>query len=306
MPFFVFLAFLFLGACAPLQVADYSHLSSSEFAAVSVDQEEDIYGFDLENSQRKYIYYKPFPRDNNEYVKKWLYHYSRGEGRITMTKVLERSSRYLSLMEKIFKEEGLPEDLVHMVMLESKFDPHARSSKGAVGYWQFMTETAGDYDLKINGYIDERQDFVQSTRAAARYLRYLYGMFGDWRLSMAGYNSGEGTVSGAIEKYDSRNFWYLASKGAFLPETKEFVPIIIAMRKIALRPWAYGFSDLNYQTPLEYGVVSLNRPASMYDISEQLNVPYEELKSLNPKFKTDYIPVEGQETYFRIPAYIRI
>lgn len=302
--FFICFALLFCGACAPLQATDPFSLGSTELTYTTPEEERDSF-----NNRRRYVYYKPFPLDSNEYVNKWVTHYSRGDGRWTMKKLLERSNRYFDLMERIFREEGLPEDLVHMVMLESMFEPGARSSKGAEGYWQFIPSTAKNYGLRKNGYIDDRRDFALSTRAAARYLRDLYNEFGDWRLSMAGYNCGETCVNNIIQRYNSRDFWDLVEQGAFqgkLKETKNFVPKIIAMRKIALKPWAYGFYNLNYQAPLEYKLIALEGTFSLSDISEQLDIPYQELKNLNPKLLTDDIPAEEEPFYFRVPTYVHL
>ena len=300
-------AFLFFGlSCAPLQVIDPIYMrsiQSGEFAANSLSQEQEIYK--SSHGRNKVVYYKAFPNDNNQYVKHWLIHFSRGSGKENMKRYLERSHRYLHFMGSIFKEEGLPRDLVYMSMAESGFWPYAKSSANAVGYWQFIKPTGQTYGLRINSYMDERQDFVLSTQAAARYLKDLYDVFEDWRLSMAAYNCGERCVQVAIQTENSRNFWYLVENKAIPPETRNYVPKIIAMRKIALNPPAYGFYNLDYQEPLDYELVALRGSSSLSHISQKLDVPHSELKKLNTKFKTDSIPAEGREAYIRVPAYVQ-
>lgn len=261
-------------------------------------------GASFSTYQANDVHYKTFPIDNNQYVDKWLIHFSQGEGRKHMRRYLERSTRYTELMKIILERQGLPGDLMYMSMAESGFNPTAKSSANAVGYWQFMKPTGLQYGLKIDSHIDERQDFVLSTNAAAKYLKDLYGIFGDWRLSMAAYNYGQDRVKRAISQNGSRNFWYLKEKKAFPDETRNYVPKIMAMRKIALNPEAYGFVNLNYKSPLNYGLVSLDAPSSLSDVSEYLNIPHSELKVLNSKFKTDYIPVQDQKSYIRIPANV--
>ena len=298
----IFLCFLSLGACAPLQFNPTSTLGSSEFTGF-VDSKEVSYRPGQENS----YYYKAFPEDDNQYIDKWLAYFSTGNGKDSMGRYLERSNRYLALMKSIFEEKGLPQDLVYISMAESGFFPYAKSTANAVGYWQFIYPTAQSYGLKIDKFVDERQDFVLSTQAAASYLKNLYDIFEDWRLSMAAYNYGEHRVKKAISNYNSKDFWYLSEqKSTFPTETRDYIPKIIAMRKIALQPKAYGFTNLKYEEPLDYKLVSLrgSSSSSLSSVSRQLNVSQEELKSLNPKFKTDSIPIDNGKTQIRVPAHV--
>ena len=293
------LAFLFFGAsCAPLQVLDTTYLKSGQLAGFYTDRD----------SKRPFTRYEAFPTDDNQYVKKWLSHFSaEGNGYENMRRYLERSSRYLDLMGDIFEEEGLPRDLVYMSMVESGFYPYAKSSMGAVGYWQFIRQTGLHYGLQINSYVDERQDFVLSTQAASRYLKDLYDTFGGWHLSMAAYNCGEQRVKNAIRRHGNNNFWYLVKRRALPSETINYVPKVIAMREIALNPQNYGFFQLNYREPLEYELVSYRGPSSLSHIAQYLKVPHGELQGLNSKLKTDVVPDEGQKkSYLRVPAHTRL
>ena len=303
---FAYLAFFFLGvSCAPLQVANPVDINSNKFIGFSLDQEKELAHSHVKNQKKKIVYHKAFPTDNNQYVKKWLVYFSEGPGRENMKRYLERSHRYIDFMGSIFKDKGIPTELVYIAMAESGFYPYAKSPAGAVGYWQFIKSTGQEYGLKVDPYIDDRQDFVLSTQAAAQYLKDLYDVFKDWRLSMAAYNCGESRVGHAIKSYKSKNFWYLVENKALPPETRNYVPKVMAMKKIALKPHIYGFFDLNYKEPLNYNLVSLKNSSSLSYISKQLGVSHEELKALNPKFKTDAVPVAGQKSYVRVPDYIR-
>ena len=298
----IFLLSLALGsACAPMQVID-SPIRQQSLA--SYDQNLKEYQEVIVDEIIK-ITYKPFPMDYNSSIKKWLYHYSRGKGKEYMTRYLERSGRYLDYMGDILAQNGLPRELVYMSMTESGFWPYATSSANAVGYWQFIKPTGQSYKLAINPYIDERRDFALSTQAAANYLQDLYSVFQDWRLSIAAYNCGEQCVRNAIRKKNSKNFWYLASKKALPPETRDYVPKVIAMARIALEPASYGFYNLKYQRPLNYRIISIKDDSSLSQISNYLKVPYRDIKSLNPKFKTDRVPA-GSGSQLRIPSYITI
>ena len=287
-------------ACAPLQV-----LSPSTQQSLS-SLEQNLGGaYIFSESKLNDSVYKPFPMDYNGYIKKWLNHYSKGDGYNTMRRYLERSNRYLNYMGDIFTKQGLPKELVYVSMAESGFWPYAKSTANAVGYWQFIRTTGQSYNLQIDPYVDDRQDFFSSTKAASEYLKDLYAVFKDWRLSMAAYNCGEACVKNAIRKHNSKNFWYLVSEKALPEETREHVPKIIAMARISLDPEAHGFYDLSYRQPLDYQLVSIQRDSSLSSIANYLRVPYQEIKSLNPKFKTDRVPAYDDGSYIRIPRYIQ-
>ena len=291
----------FLTACAPMQVIDTTIQQHSLIP--SSQQLTEQKGLPINDIIK--MTYKPFPMDYNEYVKKWLHHYSQGKGREHMQRYLERSGRYLDYMGDILAKKGLPKELVYMSMTESGFWPYAKSSANAVGYWQFIKPTGQSYNLQINSDIDERRDFDLSTQAATNHLKDLYSTFQDWRLSIAAYNCGKQCVKNAIRRKNSKNLWYLVSKKALPPETREYVPKVIAMARIALKPESYGFYNLNYQEPLNYKLISIKGDSSLSQISNYLKVPYDTIKSLNPKFKTDRIPA-GSGSQLRVPHHVII
>ena len=296
----LFISLLFGSACAPMQVIN-TNLQQQSFSSLNKNliEKETLLADDLK------LNYKPFPMDYNVQVKKWLEYFSNGKGKISMKRYLERSNRYLIYMGDILNSKGLPRQLVYMSMNESGFSPYAKSSANAVGYWQFIKATGQFYDLQINQYIDERRDFSLSTQAAGNYLKDLYLEFQDWRLSMAAYNCGAQCVRNAIKKERNKNFWHLASKKALPSETREYVPKIIAMARITLNPEIHGFYNLNYQKPLNYQLISIEENASLSRISNYFKIPHNEIKSLNPKFKTDRVPT-GFGLQLRVPPYVRL
>jgi len=285
----------FAVSCAPLQIVDPVYSKSGDLAGDSAYEDK----FREEN-YRPVFYNKAFPMDNNKYVDAQLRLYS-AEGKLgeTMRRYLERSGRYVDFMGNILEEEGLSRDLVYKSMAESGFMPDAESTQGAVGYWQFISSTGKKYGLKIDSHIDERKDFVLSTQAAARYLKDLYNIFQDWRLSIAAYNCGENKMIKTIKKNGSNDFWHLVALKAIPRETRFHVPKVIAMRKIALNPRKYGFADINYHPPLDYGLVYLNGLFSLSYLSEYWDIPHKDLLRLNSKFNTDTV-----YSNIRVPAYL--
>lgn len=153
-----------------------------------------------------------------------------------------RSYRYLPMIKKEFAAAGIPVDLAYMALIESGFRPDPTSHAGAKGLWQFIPGTARQYGLIVANGVDERTDPVKSTRAAARYLTYLYHKFNDWPLAVAAYNCGEGRVERLLKKENVATYWDLVEKSALPLETQRYVPSIIAVTLIAREPVAYGFN----------------------------------------------------------------
>ncbi len=195
---------------------------------------------------------------------------------------LIRSGRYLSLMKQIFREEGLPEDLVYTALIESSFKSNAYSRARAKGFWQFISGTAKRYDLRMDWWVDERSDFERSTRAAARYLRDLYGMFGDWYFALGGYNAGENKILYGIRKSGAQNFWDLAKTRYIRQETKNYVPAILAAMIISKDPEKYGFSE-QLETPIDFDRVKIDYTVDLRLVAECTGVSLEEIKLLNPE-----------------------
>ena len=202
---------------------------------------------------------------------------------------LTRSGRYIPMIERIFAEEGLPKDLAQVAMVESSFIPRARSPKAACGIWQFIPSTGRDYGLTQNSVIDERNDPEKSTRAAARYLKFLYELFHDWYLAMAAYNAGEGKILRVMAKTGFSDFWQIAASGQIKPQTVNYVPGVIASTLIAKNPAHYGF-EIEYEKPLAYDLVRLDRPVSLRHLAAAEDVSLEDLQMLNPELRTEVAP----------------
>jgi membrane-bound lytic murein transglycosylase D len=215
---------------------------------------------------------------------------------------LERSAKYIEIMQDILKEKGMPEELVFLPIVESGFNLNAYSPARAVGPWQFIASTAKRYGLVIDWWRDERKDPVKSTHAAAEYLKDLYQMFGSWKLALAAYNAGEGRIMKALKRTGAEDYWALLNTKQIRNETKEYVPRYIAASMIASTPEEYGFQDLAYHEPLEYDEVSLNSPVDIEIIAKCAETTVEEIRGLNPELRRWSTPPNVQNYTIRIPA----
>lgn len=214
---------------------------------------------------------------------------------------LARSGKYVDMMKDVFREEGMPEDLVYIALIESGFNPKAYSWAKASGPWQFIKGTAKKYGLKIDSWVDERRDPEKSTRAAAAYLKDLYGMFGTWSLSMAAYNAGEGRVSRAVNKTGTLDFWKLSESRSIVSETREYVPRYIAAKAIAKDPSAFGLGPIEYEPPFEYDIVVLDAPVSLEAVAKCCDTSVDEIKGLNPELKRWCTPPNSPNYRLRVP-----
>ncbi len=239
---------------------------------------------------------EPPRAERNARVDKWIDFFT-GRGREQFQRWLLRSGDYMDMLRRTLRAEGAPEELANLVFVESGFNMRAKSVARAVGPWQFIRGTAKLFGLKIDPYVDERRDPEASTRAAARYLKRLYGMFdGSWPLALAAYNSGEGTVQRAIRRQGTTDFWALD-----LPtETEDYVPQFLAAMEIAKDPARYGF-DLPPPAPLAFDEVVVTGPVDLGLIAKITEIPIDDLKLLNPSFVRQRVPAGEQGTALRVP-----
>ncbi|MBM3788840.1 MAG: LysM peptidoglycan-binding domain-containing protein [Acidobacteria bacterium] len=236
----------------------------------------------------------------NETVLKSL-NYWIDRGRKYFTDGLMRSGRYLEMIQEVFRAEDLPLDLIYLAQVESLFKTNALSRAYARGIWQFGRPTAIRYGLKVNSQIDERMDPEKSTRAAARYLKDLYGMFQDWNLALAAYNWGEGKVQQLVKRGGTSDFWRLAElKRGFPKETRNHVPLIHSSIILGRNPEKYGL-PVELDPPVRYDRVHIPKRTSLSSIGKALGVEVDELKRLNPALKGLHTPSSYPAFQLNIP-----
>ena len=239
-----------------------------------------------------------FGFNSNTLIQQYLNYYQ-GRGRATMDTGLRRSGRYMSMARRIFREEGVPEDIAWLGQVESAWRPTAYSWAAASGLWQFIPGTGARYGLRQTAWLDERNSFEKATRASARYLKFLANRYrGNWELAIGAYNTGEGNIDRAISRAGVADFWRIYPFIA--KETRNYVPNILATILIAKNPAKYGFHNIRPDAPLAYDVVNVPSATSLQLIASATDTSVDFIRSLNPELRRDTTP-RGESYNLRVP-----
>ena len=254
--------------------------------------------FDADKASEHY----DIPVELNDQVAQYIRAFQ-GPLRSHFTLWLARSARYIPDMREILEREGVPADTVFLSLIESGFSTLAYSVARAAGQWQFISSTGKRFGLRSDFWVDERRDPTRATGAAAAYLKELRGQLGSWYLAWAGYNAGAGTISKAIRKQHSTDFWELIRGRVLHKETKGYVPKLIAAALIAKHPHAFGFDDIPWQTPVHGELVEVMDATELSFIADAAGTDLDTLRELNPALRRFCTPppLNGKPYLIRVP-----
>lgn len=222
----------------------------------------------------------------------------RAKGRLELG--LRRAGLYGPTVVQILEEEGVPTDIFWLALVESNFNAQAYSRARAKGLFQFIPSTGRRYGMDIDFWRDERADFEKCARASARYLTYLHGLFGDWHLAMAAYNAGEGKVGRGLKRTGRHDYWHLRRTRHIRPETKNYVPAMLAVMTIVRDPARYGI-DFDPAPALDWEVAVIEGSTELSVIAECAGTTLENIKNLNPELRRGCTPGQGRYR-LRVPA----
>ncbi|HET6960843.1 MAG TPA: LysM peptidoglycan-binding domain-containing protein [Terriglobia bacterium] len=239
------------------------------------------------------------PLPINDHVLRYLDYFQK-RGRKGFEFGMQRAGRYRAMISRILTEEGLPQDLIYLCQAESAFKPLAYSRAKCKGLWQFASGTGALYGLRQNWWVDERSDPEKSTRAAARHLKDLYNQFGDWLLVMAAYNWGAGGVERAVAFTGYADYWELMKRNNLPAETKNYIPIILAMTIISKDPARYGF-EVTPDPPVSMEKVPLTSALDLRLVAESLDMTLAEVQELNPHVKRLTTPNNDPDFNLYVP-----
>ncbi|HEX7121023.1 MAG TPA: transglycosylase SLT domain-containing protein, partial [Gemmatimonadaceae bacterium] len=231
-----------------------------------------------------------------------------GEAKDRIESWFQRGKRYESMIRRIFREQGIPEDMYYLGLVESGYDPHAYSRAAAVGMWQFMASTAKGVGLRVDWWIDERRDPVRSTWAAARFLSYLRDQFGSLYLAAAAYNGGPGRISRTLNRYSTRvsdaesdeAFFELAETRALRAETRNYVPQLIAAAAVGKEPQKYGIK-LSEVPPFAYDSVRVPPATPVAAVAKAADVSVAAMRDLNPHLLRGVTAI-NEASWIRVPV----
>jgi membrane-bound lytic murein transglycosylase D len=240
------------------------------------------------------------PMTDNEVTQKTVEFFTNQGARKYFQKWLERAGRWFPMMRRIAREEGAPEEIIYLSMIESALIPKAVSRAQAVGLWQFIKSTGQLYGLDAGYWIDERREPEKATRAAMRHLKDLYNEFGDWHLAMAAYNCGVGGVRRAIARTGMSNpdYWDIRAK---LPrETRGYVPLYIAAAKVCMNPEAYGFINIPLEEAYRYDTIAVSESVDFKVLAKCAGITPDDLEEFNPELSRSATP-PGGEYWLKLP-----
>ena len=281
-----------------VQISPRQNVSPPPFNAANLRQKLALLEKKQTHNTDHFIF--DLPVTYNKKVAGWIA-YFQTKGKTFFRNWLEKSTKYMPLLQSELKKAGLPTDLAYMVMIESGFSANAISTASAVGPWQFIETTGRNYGLKQSWWLDERRDIKKSTAAAIKYLKDLKEEFGSWYLVAASYNMGEGGLRKQIKTYRTTDYWELVKYRALPQETQDYVPKILAALMIAKAPNLYGFRDIDAQYPLQYEVVWAPGGTNLDQMADYLSVTRKSLRDLNAELILGYIPRQISGHPIRIP-----
>ncbi|MEL7832495.1 LysM peptidoglycan-binding domain-containing protein [Fodinibius sp. N2] len=220
------------------------------------------------------------PLVQNRQVNRHLMYYTMKRPEVMET-WLTRTKKYFPMMEDIFEEENVPQELIHLAMVESGLNPQARSWASAVGMWQFIRATGSMYGLEVNWWVDERRDPEKATRAAARHLKDLYNIWGDWHLAIANYNISPRGLKRALRAAGEEDYWAALP---YLPrETQGYVPGFIAATMIEMNPEQFGFTGQYESEEYDYELFEVAPLMPLDELAKAAGISTEKLKEYNPE-----------------------
>ena len=235
----------------------------------------------------------------NDIVRKFIDMYA-GRLRNQVSFMLSACNFYMPIFEEALDAYGLPLELKYLPIIESALNPSAVSRAGASGLWQFMIGTGKIYGLESNSLVDERRDPIKATWAAARYLKEMYAIYGDWNLVIAAYNCGPGTINKAIRRANGEtDYWKIYN---LLPkETRGYVPAFIAANYVMTYYCDHNICPMETNIPASTDTVQVNKNLHFEQIADLCNVPLDQIKSLNPQYKKQMIPGDSKPYTLRLP-----
>ncbi len=241
----------------------------------------------------------PLPADDPQFLRFREAYLGEG-GRQWMEAVSARARPYASYILERIRFYGAPEELFFLPFIESEYSPKAVSKSGASGLWQFMRNSVGGYDMRIDDWVDERRDFMKSTDGALRKLLWNHERFGDWILAIAAYNCGAGAMDRAIAKGGTRDYWELRAGGFLPPETASYIPKFLAVASVGMQAGRNGLR-VSWEPSPEWVRLPLDRPVDLAMLAEASGASLDRLRQGNPELRYGVTPPEGGYS-LKVPA----